>query len=616
MNPPSPSNESIRNVAVIAHVDHGKTTLVDKLLVTAGVLGSLPEDETLVMDSFDLERERGITIFSKNCAIDYRGTKINVIDTPGHADFGGQVERVLRMADGVLLLVDAYEGPLPQTRFVLRKSLERKLTPIVVVNKCDRRDARPLEVLDLVYDLFIDVGAEEEDLEFPVYYASGRQGISGTDPDDLQPNLLPILDGIVDHIPPPTGDPSATVALPVCDVEVDRFLGRIAIGRLEAGTIQAGDKVLALGPDGTTKSRANVQPFVFSGMGRVEAQTLVAGDVVAVAGLDKIEIGDTITCPENPVEPYELKVEDPTLAMEFKVNDSPRAGEDGKFVTSRHLRARLERAAQEDVALHVVFGDSTDSFEVRGRGILHLGILIETLRREGYEFAVGRPRVLMHETERGLEEPFETVMVEVPPESAGTVIEMLGRRKGEMLDMQTKGDLSFLEFEMPSRGLIGLRTRLLSATRGEAVLSSVFKRYGLHRGEMPARKTGSQVSSESGQVTAYALNGLADRGTFFVDAGEKVYEGQITGEHRRAEECLVNPCRRKNLTNIRSAGADDKATYPPPIRKGIEEALEFIADDELLEVTPDNLRMRKRMLKEVDRRKAQRRAKQAAEGRN
>ena len=615
MNAPTRQNESIRNVAVIAHVDHGKTTLVDKLLVTAGVLGSLPEDETLVMDSFDLERERGITIFSKNCAIDYRGTKINVIDTPGHADFGGQVERVLRMADGVLLLVDAYEGPLPQTRFVLRKSLERKLTPIVFINKCDRRDARPKEVLDLVYDLFIDVGAEEEDLEFPVYYGSGRSGISGTDPDDLQPNLLPILDAIVEHIPAPKGDPAATVALPVCDVEVDRFLGRIAIGRLEAGTIQANDKLLALAPDGDKKGRANVQTFEFSGMGRTESTTLVAGDVVAVAGLEKVEIGDTITDPENPVEPYELKVEDPTLAMEFKVNDSPRAGEDGKFVTSRHLRARLERAMQEDVALHVVFGDSTDSFEVRGRGILHLGILIETLRREGFEFAVGRPRVLMQETERGLEEPFETVMVEVPPDSAGTVIEMMGRRKGELLDMQTKGDLSFLEFEAPSRGLIGLRTRLLSATRGEAVLSSVFKRYGLHRGEMPARKTGSQVSSESGPVTAYALNALTDRGPFFVDAGEQVYAGQITGEHRRAEECLVNPCKRKNLTNIRSAGADDKASYPPPIRKGVEECLEFIADDELLEVTPDNLRMRKRMLREVDRRKAARQAKQAADGR-
>ncbi|MDF1700850.1 MAG: translational GTPase TypA [Planctomycetota bacterium] len=614
MNASTPSTDAIRNVAVIAHVDHGKTTLVDKLLVTAGVLGSLPEDETLVMDSFDLERERGITIFSKNCAIDYRGMKINVIDPPGHADFGGQVERVLRMADGVLLLVDAYEGPLPQTRFVLRKSLERNLTPILIINKCDRRDARPKEVLDLVYDLFIDVGAEEEDLDFPVYYASGRKGISGSDPDELQPNLLPILDGIIEHIPGPTADPTATVALPVCDVEVDRFLGRIAIGRLEAGTIHAGDRLVVLGPDGTRKSRGGVQPFVFSGMGREECETLVAGDVIAVAGLEKVEIGDTITDPENPVEPYELKVEDPTLAMEFKVNDSPRAGEDGKFVTSRHLRARLERAAQEDVALHIVFGASTDSFEVRGRGILHLGILIETLRREGYEFAVGRPRVLMQETERGLEEPFETVMVEVPPEAAGTVIEMMGRRKGEMLDMQTKGDLCFLEFEAPSRGLIGLRTRLLSATRGEAVLSSVFKRFGLHRGEMPARKTGSQVSSDSGPVTAYALNGLADRGPFFVDAGEVVYAGQITGEHRRNEECLVNPCRRKNLTNVRSSGADDKATFPPPVRKGIEEALEFIADDELLEVTPVNLRMRKRVLNETLRRKAARKAKQATQG--
>jgi len=607
-------NDSVRNIAVIAHVDHGKTTLVDKLLVTAGVLGSLPENEALVMDSFDLERERGITIFSKSCAIQYRDVKINIIDTPGHADFGGQVERVLRMADGVLLLVDAYEGPLPQTRFVLRKSLEGNLKPIVVINKCDRRDARPREVLDLVYDLFIDLGAEDEDLEFPVLYASGRQGISGTDPDDLQPNLLPILDCILEHVPPPSGDPEQPIALPVCDVEVDRFSGRIAIGRLEAGRITRGDRVLVLAPDGHPRGLVPAQPFVFSGMGRKEAETVVAGDCVAIGGMEGVEIGDTVTCADNPVEPWALKVEEPTLAMEFRVNDSPRAGQDGKYVTSRRLRERLDRAHQEDVALTVVFGEATDAFEVRGRGILHLGILIETLRREGYEFSVGRPRVLMHETDEGLLEPFETVHVEVPPASAGAVIEMLGRRKGEMLNMETKGDLCFLEFEAPSRGLIGLRTRLLSATKGEAVLSSVFKRYGRHRGELPHRRTGSQVSSESGIVTAYALNGLTDRGPFFVGAGEEVYHGQITGEHRRDEECLVNPCRRKNLTNVRAAGTDDKATYPPPVPKGIEEALEFLADDELLEVTPNFLRMRKRILREVERRKAARRQRNAEAG--
>ena len=608
--------QSIRNVAVIAHVDHGKTTLVDGLLVTAGVIGDLPEEEALVMDSNELERERGITIFSKNCAITYRDTKINVIDTPGHADFGGQVERVLRMADGVILLVDCYEGPLPQTRFVLRKSLERGLKPIVVINKLDRRDARPRQVLDLVYDLFIDLGADEEDLDFPVLYASGRQGLAGSSPEDLQPNLLPILDAIVEHIPAPSGDPAGIPGLPVCDVEVDRFLGRIAIGRLESGTIRKGQSLVVLQPDGTRRKKGSVTPFVFESMGRTEVDEVVAGDVIALSGLEHVEIGDTITDPETPLDPWEMKVEDPTLAMEFKVNDSPRAGEEGKFVTSRHLKARLERAAQEDVALHVIMGDATDSFEVRGRGILHLGILIETLRREGFEFAVGRPRVLMHETERGLEEPFETVTVEVPPSDAGTVIEMMGRRKGEMLDMTTQGDLTFLEFEAPSRGLIGLRTRLLSATKGEAILSSVFKRYGLHRGPLPRRKTGSQVSSAMGPVTAYALNGLTDRGTFFVGAGEVVYEGQITGEHRRDEDVLVNPTKRKNLTNIRSAGADDKATYPPPIRKGVEESLEFIADDELLEVTPESLRMRKRKLKEVDRRKEARARKNAEAGRS
>ena len=583
-------NQSVRNVAVIAHVDHGKTTLVDGLLVTAGVIGDLPEEDALVMDSNELERERGITIFSKNCAITYRGTKINVIDTPGHADFGGQVERVLRMADGVLLLVDCYEGPLPQTRFVLRKSLDLGLKPIVVINKLDRRDARPRQVLDLVYDLFIDLGAEDEDLEFPVIYASGRQGLAGLEPDDLQSNLLPILDAIIESIPAPSGDADAVPGLPVCDVEVDRFVGRIAIGRLESGRVKKGQSLVLLAPDGSKKKTGPVTPFVFEAMGRTEVDEVLAGDVIALAGLDGVEIGDTITDPENPVEPWAMKVEDPTLAMEFKVNDSPWAGEDGKYVTSRHLKARLERAAQEDVALHVIIGTATDSFEVRGRGILHLGILIETLRREGFEFAVGRPRVLMRETERGLEEPFETVSVEVPPVSAGTVIEMMGRRRGEMLDMKNQGALTFLEFEAPSRGLIGLRTRLLSATKGEAVMSSVFKRYGLHRGPLPRRNTGSQISSAQGPVTAYALNGLTDRGNFFVGAGEDVYEGQVTGEHRRDEDVLVNPTKRKNLTNIRSAGADDKATYPPPIRKSIEECLEYLTDDELLEVTPKSLR--------------------------
>ena len=603
---------SIRNIAVIAHVDHGKTTLVDKLLLTAGIVSELPADEALIMDSNDLERERGITIFSKNCTIQYRDTKINIIDTPGHADFGGQVERVLRMADGVLLLVDAYEGPLPQTRFVLRKSLELGLKPIVVINKIDRRETRPGQVLDLVYDLFIELGAEEDDLEFPVYYASGRQGTSGLSLDDIQPNLLPILDGIVEHIPAPSGDPSGPVGMPVIDVEVDRYHGRVAIGRLESGTVTTGMPLLVLERDGAQKERPAGKPFVFDGMGRKPADTVYAGDLVALAGMTKVEIGDTVTQLENPVEPFQMEVEAPTLAMEFRINDSPFAGKEGQYVTTRHLRARLERAAQEDVALHMAGTDETDAFEVRGRGVLHLGILVETLRREGYEFAVGRPRVLFRETEEGLEEPLETVHVEVPTNDAGKVIEMLGRRRGELLDMRAQGDLSFLEFEAPSRGLIGLRTRLLSATRGEAVLSHVFKRYAKHRGALPRRKTGSQVASETGTVRAYALSALSDRGPFLVDAGEAVYEGQITGEHRREEDVLVNPCRGKNLTNIRSAGADDKADYPPPIRKGVEESLEFLQDDELLEVTPESLRLRKRMLKETDRRKALRKRKQEA----
>jgi len=597
---------SVRNLAVVAHVDHGKTTLVDRLLVTAGAVASLPAGEVLMMDRNELERERGITIFSKNCAIEYRGVRINLIDTPGHADFGGQVERVLRMADAVFLLVDAFEGPLPQTRFVLRKARESGLRPIVVINKVDRRDARPREVLDLVYDLFIELGATDDELDFPVFYASGRQGVAGLTPDDLAPNLLPLLDGILEHVPAPRGDPTGPVDLPICDVDIDPYKGRVAVGKLEAGTLHAGRPLLVLGPDGTRKAVDPMRLFVFEGMGRREVDSATAGDIVAVVGSDVVEIGDTVTDPESPAAPRTLKVESPTLAMEFRVNDSPVAGREGRFVTSRQIRARLERAAKGDVALEVRDEATPDAWEVRGRGVLHLGILVETLRREGYEFAVGRPRVLLRDGEHGVEEPLETVHVEVPPDYAGTVIDMLGRRRGEMVSMATRGDLAFLEFEAPSRGLIGLRSRLLSATRGEAVYSTVFHRYGAHRGEVPARKTGSQISSEAGRVTAYALNALADRGPFFVDAGEEVYEGQVTGEHRRDEDVLVNPCRRKHLTNIRAAGSDEKADYPPAVRMGVEECLEFLADDELLEVTPTSLRLRKRLLKESDRRKAAR----------
>jgi GTP-binding protein len=594
---------TLRNVAVVAHVDHGKTTLVDRLLLTAGALASLPEDEKLVMDSNALEGERGITIFSKCCAITYGDYKINLIDTPGHADFGGEVERVLRMADGVLLLVDAYEGPLPQTRFVLRKAREAGLKPLVIINKVDRRDARPREVLDLVYDLFIDLGAEEDELHFPVVYASGRGGVAGSSPEDLQPNLLPILDAIVQHVPPPPGDSAGTVGLPVCDVIVDRYAGRIAVGRLESGTVKEGQSLGLFQRDGAKRSQGTIKLFTYQGMARVPASEAATGDLISIAGLEGVEIGDTITDPLNPVEPWQLTIEAPTLAMEFRVNDAPTAGTEGEFVTSRHIRARLERAVQEDVALQLGATEGTDAFEVRGRGILHLGILIETLRREGYEFAVGRPRVLLRDTEDGLQEPIETVHVEVPPDDAGRVIDMLGRRRGELLDMKTQGDLAFLTFEAPSRGLIGLRSRMMSATRGEAVLSSVFARYDAYRGDLPRRKTGSQVASESGQVTAYALNALVDRGTFFVDAGDPVYEGQITGEHRREEDVLVNPTRRKQLTNMRASGSDDKADYPPGVKKGIEESLEFLADDELLEVTPKSLRLRKRLLKETDRRR-------------
>jgi GTP-binding protein len=593
---------AIRNVAIVAHVDHGKTTLVDGLLAFTGMVKSLAPDAPLLMDSNDLERERGITILSKNCSLTWRGTKINVIDTPGHADFGGQVERVLRMADGVCLLVDAFEGPLPQTRFVLRKALARNLRPIVIINKIDRPNSRPGEVLDEVYDLFIELGAHDEQLEFPVIYASGRQGRAGLTPEG-GPTLAPVLDTILSAIPPPAASVDEPLNLPVCHVDQDPYVGRIAVGRLEGGRLREGERVLLLHPDLSSTAMNAGRLFTFEGMKRTPAEVLEAGDVVAIAGMEGVEIGDTIADPLRPVAPQVMTVEPPTLAMEFRVNDSPFAGQDGQFVTTRHLKERLDRAAKADVALGVLPTDRTDSMEVRGRGVLHLGILIENMRREGYEFAVGRPRVLFRETEAGIEEPIEQVSIEVPPDDAGKVIELMGRRRGEMTHMQTHGDLVFLDFDAPSRGLIGLRTKLMNATRGTAVMSSQVKGWSPHRGDLPTRMTGSQVCSETGTVTSYALNALVDRGMFFVEPGERVYEGQITGEHRRDEDVLVNPCKKKHLTNIRSAGADEKADFPPPLRMSVEESLEFLADDELLEVTPKSLRLRKRLLKETDRRR-------------
>jgi len=599
---------AIRNVAIVAHVDHGKTTLVDHLLAYAGAMAAVGADDALVMDSNPLERERGITILSKNCSLRWKGVKVNVIDTPGHADFGGQVERVLRMADGVCLLVDAFEGPLPQTRFVLRKALQRGLEPVVVINKIDRRDARPQEVLDEVYGLFIELGAHDHQLEFPVIYASGRLGRSGTTPEG-GPDLAPLLDTILEHVPEPKADPEAPLNLPVCHVDTDPYVGRIAVGRIEAGRVRQGDRLLRLSPDGSGTPVAAGPIYVFEGLKRALTEVAEAGDVVAVSGMEDVEIGHTLTDPERPVPPQVLTVDPPTLAMEFRVNDSPFAGEDGRFVTSRHLKERLDRAGKADVALEVLPTDRTDSMEVRGRGVLHLGILVETMRREGYEFAVGRPRVLFRETDEGVLEPIEQASVEVPPDDVGKVIDLMGRRRGEMTHMSTHGDLVFLDFEVPARGLIGLRTRLMNATRGTAVLSHVFKGWSPHRGDLPTRATGSQVASETGVVTAYALNSLVDRGPFFVGPTDRVYEGEVTGEHRRDEDVLVNPCRRKHLTNIRAAGADEKMDFPPPVRMGVEESLEFLADDELLEVTPKNLRMRKRLLKEADRRRASREAK-------
>ena len=599
-------NTTVRNIAIIAHVDHGKTTLVDQMLRQCGQFRESQVAGERILDSDDIERERGITILSKNITINAKGTKINLIDTPGHADFGGEVERVLKMADGCLLLVDAFEGPMPQTRFVLRKAFENGLRPIVVINKIDRADARPGAVLDEVLDLFIELGADDDALDFLTIYASATQGYATTDPTQRTPDISVLFDTIIEHVPPPEADPDAPLQMLITTLDYNDYVGRIGIGRVFAGTIRAGGDVTVIHRDGTQRRERVGELLIFDGLGRKKVAQVTAGDICAVVGMETIDIGNTIACIDKPMPLPIVRIDEPTLNMTFRVSDSPFAGRSGSFLTSRHLRDRLEKEMQSNVALRVEPGYTPEEFNVSGRGLLHLSVLIENMRREGFELAVGKPKVIYRELAGKKTEPIELCSIDVPSQHVGSVMELMGGRRGICNTMETRGDSSVMEFTIPARGLIGLRNRMLTATNGTAIMHHNFYEYEFFRGNIPSRQNGVMIASEPGQVTAYALNNLADRGDLFVAPGTQVYEGQIVGEHCRDNDIEVNICRAKKMTNIRAASADKTVVLKPPRAMTLEIALEFIEDDELVEVTPDAIRLRKRSLKELDRRRASR----------
>jgi GTP-binding protein len=605
------SQARIRNIAIIAHVDHGKTTLVDRMLQAAGAFKVRKGGPTeRLLDSNDQERERGITILAKNTAIQWGGTKINIIDTPGHSDFGGEVERVLSMADGCLLLVDAAEGPMPQTRFVLKKALEKKLQPVVVINKIDRPDQRCREVLDECFDLFCELTHDDKLLDFPVIYASGRDGYARREPDDGNADMTPLFQAILERIPPPADRADEPPQFQVSLIDHNEFVGRIGIGRVHAGRLAVNQPVSIVKRDGKVVRSRIQELFTFESMERVRADRVPCGDVAALVAEDHdLEISDTISDPEAPRGMPAIAVEEPTMSMLVYVNDSPFAGREGQFVTSRHLRERLEKELRSNVALRVERTESADSWKISGRGVLHLGVFLETMRREGYEFAVGKPRVIVREIDGEKCEPIELLIVDVRSPWAGKVIELVGGRRGEVQKMETVGTTTHLEIAIPGRGIVGLRTKLLSATTGEAVLHTSFLGYQPWKGAIGERQGGVQVAVEGGKVATYALDALQDRGDFFVENGDQVYVGQIVGEHCRGIDITVNPTKAKKLTNMRSSGADRKLVVAPPKRLSLEECLEYIAEDELVEVTPKSLRMRKILLDEKDRKKAR----QAAE---
>jgi GTP-binding protein len=594
----------IRNIAIIAHVDHGKTTLVDKILHATKVFRDNQETGELIMDSNELERERGITILSKNASVTYKGVKINVIDTPGHSDFGGEVERVLKMADGVCLLVDAFEGPMPQTRFVLQKALQLNLKPIVIINKVDKPNCRPDEVHDAVFELFFNLDATEEQLDFPTFYGSGKNGWFN---DSLTPceNIDPLLDGILKFVPPPNAKTGAT-QMQITSLDYSTFLGRIAIGKVERGVIKEGQNVVLVQADGSIKKNKVKELYVFEGMGKRKVTEVVSGDLCAVVGLEEFNIGDTIADPETPEALPVISVDEPTMSMTFSINNSPFFGKEGKFVTSRHIRDRLMKETEKNLALRVEETDSADSFLVYGRGILHLGVLVETMRREGYELTVGNPQVLVKEIDGKKHEPFEILVVDVPAEFSGKAIDLVTQKKGEMLVMESKGEMQHLEFDIPSRGLIGLRSQMLTQTAGEAVMAHRFNEYKPWKGPIPGRNNGVLIAKFGGTTTAYSIDKLQDRGRFFIEPGDEVYIGQILAEHIKPGDLNINAVEMKKLTNHRASGSDDSVRITPKTQFTLEECMEYIQQDECIEVTPKSVRMRKTHLDENDRKNASR----------
>ena len=590
----------LRNIAIIAHVDHGKTTLVDELLKQSGVFRSNQEVAERVMDSGDIERERGITILSKNTAITYKDTKINIIDTPGHADFGGEVERVLKMVNGVVLVVDAFEGAMPQTKFVLKKALELNLPVIVCINKIDRPEARPAEVVDEVLELFIDLDASEEQLDCPFIYASAKAGIASYSMDEEGKDMVPLFETILDYIPAPEGDPDAGTQVLISTIDYNEYVGRIGIGKVDNGKVSVNqDVVIVNHHDKDKMQRVKISKlYEFDGLNKVEVKEAGIGSIVAISGIADIHIGDTLCSPENPVAIPFQKISEPTIAMHFIVNDSPLAGQEGKFVTSRHLRDRLFSELNHDVSLRVEETENTDSFKVSGRGELHLSVLIENMRREGYEFAVSKAEVLYKTDERGKKlEPMERAYIDVPDDFSGNVIQKLSNRKGELQGMSSiGGGFTRLEFLIPSRGLIGYRGEFMTDTKGNGILNTMFEEYGPYKGDIAYRKQGSLIAFESGETVAYGLFSAQERGTLFVGPGEKVYAGMVIGQNGKAEDIELNVCKTKHLTNTRSSSADDALKLIPPKKLSLEEALEFIDTDELLEITPENLRIRKKIL--------------------
>lgn len=597
--------QKIRNIAIIAHVDHGKTSLVDRMLQAGKLFREESAELTQMLDNNDLERERGITILSKNVSIRYQDYKINIIDTPGHADFGGEVERVLNMADGCLLIVDAFEGPMPQTRFVLSKAIEMGLKPIVVINKVDKENCRPNEVQEMVFDLMFNLNATEDQLDFPTFFGSAKQGWMSTDWRKPTDNIHQLLDAIIKYIPEPPMLEGASQML-ITSLDYSSFVGRIAVGRIHRGTLKVGQNIVLMKRDGTQQQSKIKELDIFEGLGRRKVDEVYCGDICAVVGLDNFEIGETICDVSTPEALPSIAIDEPTMSMRFMINNSPFYGREGKYVTSRHIYDRLQRELDKNLALRVEETDSADSWIVYGRGVLHLSILIETMRREGYELQVGQPQVIIKEIDGVKHEPIEELTVNLPEEVASKIIDLVTRRKGEMIEMEQKNDRTFLKFRIPSRGIIGLNNQVLTASSGEAIMAHRFLDFEPWKGDIETRNNGSIVALESGTAYAYALNNLQSRGRFFIDPQEEVYAGQVVGENTRDEDLNVNVCKSKKLTNMRASGSDDKVQLAPPIRFSLEDALEYIKSDELVEVTPKSMRMRKIILDETERKRSQR----------